>query len=187
MIFSLRQLQEKCREQQKLLYIAFIDLTKAFDLVSRSGLFKLLQKIGCPPHLLNIIRSFHENIQDTVLFYGSSSKSFMVQSGVEQRCVLAPTLFIIFFSTLLRYAFGASSEGIYIHSRSDGRLCNTARLRSKSKVREILIRDFLYADDAAITSHSEAGLQSLIDQFPKACNEFGLTISLTRPKCLTKQ
>ena len=68
MIFSLRQLQEKCREQQKPLYIAFIDLTKAFDLVSRSGLFKLLQKIGCPLHLLNIIRSFHENIQGTVLF-----------------------------------------------------------------------------------------------------------------------
>lgn len=43
MIFSLRQLQEKCREQQKPLYFAFIDLTKAFDLVSRSGLFKVLK------------------------------------------------------------------------------------------------------------------------------------------------
>ena len=38
MIFSLRQLQEKCREQGKPLYVAFIDLTKAFDLVSRDGL-----------------------------------------------------------------------------------------------------------------------------------------------------
>ena len=35
--FSLRQLQEKGREQP--LYIAFIDLTKAFDLVNRDGLF----------------------------------------------------------------------------------------------------------------------------------------------------
>ena len=35
MIFSLRQLQEKCREQRLPLYIAFIDPTKAFDLVSR--------------------------------------------------------------------------------------------------------------------------------------------------------
>ena len=52
MIFSLRQLQEKCREQGKPLYVAFIDLTKAFDLVSRGGLFKILAKIGCPPTLL---------------------------------------------------------------------------------------------------------------------------------------
>ena len=49
MIFSIRQLQEKCREQQMPLYIAFIDLTKAFDLVSRQGLFQLLKKISCLP------------------------------------------------------------------------------------------------------------------------------------------
>ena len=34
MVFSLRQLQEKCRELQVPLYIAFIDVTKTFDLVS---------------------------------------------------------------------------------------------------------------------------------------------------------
>ena len=33
MIFLLRQLQEKCREQEKPLYVAFIDLTKTFDLM----------------------------------------------------------------------------------------------------------------------------------------------------------
>ena len=48
MIFSVRQLQEKCQEQNEPLFLAFIDLTKAFDLVSRSGLFQLLKKIGCP-------------------------------------------------------------------------------------------------------------------------------------------
>ena len=31
------------------LYIAFIDLTKAFDLVSRQGLVQLLKKISFPP------------------------------------------------------------------------------------------------------------------------------------------
>ena len=46
MIFSLRQLQEKCREHGKPLYVAYIDMTKAFDLVSRDGLFKILAKIG---------------------------------------------------------------------------------------------------------------------------------------------
>ena len=49
MIFTVRQIQ-KCREQGKHLYLAFIDLTKAFNLVSRNGLFQLLEKIGCPPN-----------------------------------------------------------------------------------------------------------------------------------------
>ena len=48
MIFSVRQLQEKCREQRRPLFISFIDLTKAFDLLSRRGLFNLLEKIGFP-------------------------------------------------------------------------------------------------------------------------------------------
>ncbi|XP_063591296.1 uncharacterized protein LOC134768397 [Penaeus indicus] len=48
MIFSVRQLQEKCREQGRPLYLAFIDLSKGFDFVSKKGLFRLLEKIGCP-------------------------------------------------------------------------------------------------------------------------------------------
>ena len=53
MIFTLRKLQEKSREQGKPLYLAFIDLTKAFDLVIREGLFQLLEKIGCSSTLIN--------------------------------------------------------------------------------------------------------------------------------------
>ena len=37
MIFVLRQIQEKCREQNMGLYAAFVDLTKAFDTVSREN------------------------------------------------------------------------------------------------------------------------------------------------------
>ena len=57
MIFSLRQLQEKCREQGEPLYVAFTDLTKAFDLASRDGLFKILAKIGFPT-LPSFMKSF---------------------------------------------------------------------------------------------------------------------------------
>lgn len=38
---------------------AFIDLSKAFCLVNRSGLFQLLRKIGCPPNFLAILTPFH--------------------------------------------------------------------------------------------------------------------------------
>ena len=35
--------------------ISFIDLTKAFDPVSRDGLFKICTKIGWPPKLNGVI------------------------------------------------------------------------------------------------------------------------------------
>ena len=49
---------------------------------------------------------------------------------------------------LLHYAFKDSSEGIYIHTRSNGKLYNIARLRAKTKVRKVLMREMLFADDA---------------------------------------
>ena len=111
MVFSLHQLQEKCREQQMPLYIAFIDLTKAFNLVSRDGLYKALHKIGCPPRLHSLIDSFHSNMKGTVQFNGNLSEPFDMHSRVKQGCVLTPTLFGIFFALLLRHAFGTSQEG----------------------------------------------------------------------------
>ena len=113
MIFSLRQLQEKFREQQQPLFLAFVDLTKAFDLVSRSGLFQILQS-GCTPKLLAVITSFHQDMLSTVCFDGATSDPFPVSSGAKQGCVLAPTLFGIFFSMLLHYAFADCEDGVYV-------------------------------------------------------------------------
>jgi len=50
MIFTARQLQEKCSKQQRELYAVFI----------RSALWEVLLRIGCPPDFVSIIRSFHE-------------------------------------------------------------------------------------------------------------------------------
>ena len=156
MIFSIRQLQEKCREHNMPLYVSFIDLTKAFDLVSRDGLFKILPKIGCPPKLQSLIESFHNNMKGIVQYDGNTSEPFEISSGVKQGCVLAPTLFGIFFALLLKHAFGKSKEGIFIHTRSDAKLFNPSRLKAKSKVREVLIRNMLFADDAAVAAHTQS-------------------------------
>nr|VZI03351.1 unnamed protein product [Spirometra erinaceieuropaei] len=48
MILAARQLQEKCQEMRTHLYSTFVDLTKAFDTVNREGLWKIMQKFGCP-------------------------------------------------------------------------------------------------------------------------------------------
>ena len=78
------------------------------------------------------------------------------------------------------------TQGIYIRTRANGKLYNLARLCAKSKVREELIRELLFADDAALTSHREAGLQELVDRLSHACREFGLTISLKKTNILVQ-
>ena len=173
MIFTLRQLQEKCREQKQPLFIVFVDLTKAFDLVSRKGLFHLLEKIGSPQKLLKVVMSFPEDMKGSVL-------SVPIKSGVKQGCVLVPTLFGIFFSLLPSHAFSESEDGVFLHTRSDGKLFNLSRLRAKRKVCQLLLREMLFADDAALASHTQEGLQRLVNCLDHACREFGSIISLKK-------
>ena len=77
-------------------------------------------------------------------------------------------------------------EGEYIHTSADGKLYNIARLRAKTKITKVLIRECLLADDAALTSHSEGGLQQLVTCFSHACKEFGLTISLKKTNVMAQ-
>ena len=131
-----------------------------------------------------MIVSFHTDTKGTVQFNGSSSEPFEIRNGVKQGCVVGPTLFGIFFGLLLKHAFDTTTEGIYLRTRSDGRLFNLARLGAKTKVLEVLTRDMLFADDAAVLAHTQEELQSLMDCFSQACKDFGLTISLMKMKVL---
>ena len=124
-----------------------------------------------------MIESFHTNMKGTVQFNGSSCRPFDIRSDVKQGCVLAPTLFGMFFALLLRHASDTASEGICLWTRSYGRLFNLGHLRAKTKVREASIRDKPFADDAAVTSHTQQELQALTDPFSKACKDFGLSIT----------
>ena len=118
MIFCVRQLQEKCKEQNVPLFIAFVDLTKAFNLVSRERMFAILLKIGCPPSLFTIVKAFHTNTKATIQCDGNVSELFKIKSGVKQGCVLAPTLFGIFFFMLLKRAFCSSTVEVKLNTRS---------------------------------------------------------------------
>ena len=80
---GLRQIQEKCREQNMGLHAAFVDLTKAFDKVSRDGLWKILVRLGCPPKFLTILHQLHEGQQGQVKHNVSLSSSFPISNDVK--------------------------------------------------------------------------------------------------------
>ena len=61
-IFTTWQLQEKCQEQNVDIYMTFVDLTKAFDTVSREGLWKIMAMFGCPAKFIAMVRQFHDGI-----------------------------------------------------------------------------------------------------------------------------
>ena len=86
----------------------------------------------------------------------------------------------------LKHTFRTSTDGIYFHTRSDGELYSLSRLKAKTKTREVLIRDMLFADDDALTSHKDVHLQNLMYCFTQACEGFRLTISLRKTNLMSQ-
>jgi hypothetical protein len=98
--------------------------------------------------------------------------------------VLAPTFFGMFFSIGLSGAFWIPEDGVYIHKGSNGKLLNLARLRTKTKVSHVLIQELLFADLAALISHTQPALQNMVSSMTRACLEFGLTFSLKKTELM---
>lgn len=118
MVFTSRQMQEKFIEQNKNLFVMFIDLTKAFDSINRKALWMVLEKFGCPKKFTKIINEFHNGMTGRVVIEGGTTDQFPITTGVKHRCVLAPTLFGLYFAAMLSEV--DLSDGIY-HSILVGR------------------------------------------------------------------
>ena len=158
MIFTARQLQEKCQEQNVDLYMTFVDLTNAFDKVSRERLWKFMAKFGCPAKFIAMVRQFHDGM---LASDGEFSDPFPVTNGVKQGCVLASILFSMMFSAMLTDAFQDVDNGIPIRYRFDGKRFNLRRLQAKSKVQTEVLDEFLFADDMAKGAPTEEKMQKV--------------------------
>ena len=126
MLFTARQLQEKCQEQNVDLYMTFVDLTKAFDTVSRDGLWKIMAKFDCPPRFIAMVRQLHDGMQARVQNDGEFCNEWG-QTG--------PTLFSMMFSAMPMDAFQDSDTGFPIRYCFDGNIFNLILEGCKPKLR----------------------------------------------------
>ena len=58
-IANIRWIMDKAREFQKNIYFCFIDYAKAFDCVDHNKLWKILQEMGIPDHLICLLRNLY--------------------------------------------------------------------------------------------------------------------------------
>ena len=60
-IAKIRWIIKRAREFQKNIYFCFIDYAKAFDCVDHNKLWKILQEMRIPDHLICLLRSVYDS------------------------------------------------------------------------------------------------------------------------------
>ena len=102
LVVIVRQLQEKHLAANKPLYMAFIDLEKAFNRVPRDVIWWAMHKLGIDKWLVHLVQSMYKDVRSRVRQGDGYSEESGVGVGVHQGSVLSPLLFIIVLEALSR-------------------------------------------------------------------------------------
>ena len=163
--------------------MAFVDLTKAFDLVNRKALFQVLKKSGCPPTLLSLTESFHKNMMGSVRYEGGNSPPFHHQKwGETGMCTRSDTLWnLLLYRTERSLQTSLSNQWDYSNNTKrwgNSSASHGSRRKRKSPASTSLSCYMLMMPHSAHAQKCD--LQNMLDTFKQCCSNFGLTISLKK-------
>ncbi len=89
------------KEHNKLVWILLQDLSKAYDRVDLIILRKAMERVKIPTSCINFILDFFTYRKNAVLTKGGLSDYYDVKIGIDQRKVISPLLWCIYFDPLL--------------------------------------------------------------------------------------
>ena len=82
-ITNLRWMMEKAREMQKDIFMCFINCSEAFNGVDHDLLWKNLQGLGIPRHLIKLMNNLYTNQEATMMTEFGNTSWFKIKKGVH--------------------------------------------------------------------------------------------------------
>uniref|UniRef100_A0A2A4KA90 Reverse transcriptase domain-containing protein n=1 Tax=Heliothis virescens TaxID=7102 RepID=A0A2A4KA90_HELVI len=144
-------------------YACFLDLSKAFDLVSYDVLWAKLEKLKLPTEIQNILKFWYGNQVNNVRWAGTLSRSYGLECGVRQGGLTSPTLFNLYMNELIE-GLSSTRVGCFI----DG----------------VSVNNISYADDMVLLSASVCGLRKLIAQCEVYARTHGLMYNCSKSEIM---
>ena len=163
-IFSLVNLVKQETRAGRMVFSAFVDFKKAFDLVDRDLLFQQLCKLNINGNILGLIKQMYTDTVNMVKINNRFTPEFKSYQGVPQGNNQLPTYFNCYIDTLLD-ELNSSAGGIKI---GENRVINA----------------LAYADDIVLLANSHSSLQHLIDIVAKWCKIWRVTVNTSKTKVM---
>ena len=101
-VFIVRQVQEKYRSKGKSLYMAFVDLEKAFDRIPRLVLRWAMRQLNADEWLISAVMVMYDGVATVVRTPFGDLHSFPVRVGVHQGSILSPLLFAMVMEAITK-------------------------------------------------------------------------------------
>ena len=137
-------------------FSCLMDMSKAFDMVQHSTLFKKLLNQGMPPIIVRYILATYRKQQANVNWNGTKSDYFNIGNGVKQGAILSAVLYCVYtndlFRELRRMNIGCRIGGEYVGVLG-------------------------YADDLFLISPTMDGLQDMLTACERYASEHNLRFS----------
>ncbi|CAG9135437.1 unnamed protein product [Plutella xylostella] len=145
-------------------YACFLDLSKAFDLVSYDILWdKLYSETDLPVELTETFRFWYQNQTNSVRWAGAMSDMYRLECGVRQGGLSSPKLFSLYMNDLIERLSGAA-----VGCSIDGKMVN----------------NISYADDMVLLTPSARGLEQLLSICENYATDHGLRYNSKKSEIL---
>lgn len=164
-IFTVTQVMEKFVEHNKILYLAFVDYTKAFDSISHECVWNCLREQGIHTKYINILQTIYKETQAKVKLERVGT-TFPINRGVKQGDPISPKLFTALLETIFR--------NMNIEDQSFGININGERLTH-----------LRFADDIVILAENHEDIQAMLTKLDTESQKVGLYMNPTKTKVMT--
>ena len=163
-IATLRIIIEQSNEWQSPLFIHFIDFKKAFDMVDRKMIWKILKHYGFPAKITHLIQNLYEDTTCQVIHNNKLTEPFQVNTGVRQGCLLSPIIFSLIIDWVMRET--------------------TRTPRGVQWGMTNKLEDLDFADDISLLSHTWKHMQDKTTELQNTAKQVGLEINREKSKTM---
>ena len=162
-IFTLKSTVEYFVDRGSSVFVASLDISKAFDRVNHFKLYNSLLSAGVPLIIVDVLSNWYSKLFCAVRWNNHLSVQFPVCSGVRQGSCLSPAVFNVFMNVFI-VKLKLADIGCHVASLYLGCL--------------------LYADDLILLSPTVTGLQCMLDKCSELADALSLRFNVNKSHCI---